>query len=119
MPFALIFVGVILVVVGFRGTQDAFFGLLKGDFTGSGNFFYWVVSIGVIGAVGYIPRLKGLSNAFLVLIIVVLFLSNKGFFAQFNAQLKSGTMGSGTTGASNATNSALPAIPAIPSLPAG
>lgn len=95
MPFALLIVGIMLVLVGYQGTQAQFFALLKGDFTGSGNFIYWVVSILVIGGLGYIPKLKGVSDSFLVLIIVVLFLSHKGFFAQFNSQIGS------TTGATN------------------
>jgi len=98
MPFVLIAVGLLLIVVAFRGTQDQFFSLLKGDLTGSNNFFYWVVSILVVGAIGYIPKLKGVSDAFLVLIMLVLFISNKGFFSQFNAQLKTGTSGSVTLG---------------------
>ena len=98
MPFVLIAIGLLLIVIAFNGTQDQFFSLLKGDLTGQGNFFYWVVSILVIGAIGYIPKLKGISDAFLVLVMLVLFISNKGFFNQFNAQLKTGTSGTGSTG---------------------
>lgn len=99
MPFVLILFGAIFVIVGFRGTQSDFFSLLAGDFTGAGNFIYWIISIMVIGAIGYIPKLKGLSDAFLVLVLLVLFISNKGFFAQFNAQIKSGSavIATGTT----------------------
>lgn len=99
MPFALIIFGVILVAVGFKGSQDDFFGRLKGDFTGSGNFIYWVLSILVIGGIGYIPKLKGVSDAFLALILVVLFIGagKKGFFAQFNSQIATGTTASTTS----------------------
>lgn len=45
----------------------------------------------VIGAIGYIPKLKGISDAFLVLVLLVLFISNRGFFNSFNAQIQSGT----------------------------
>ena len=79
------------ILVGYHGSQDQFFTLLKGDFTGSGNFFYWIISIMVIGAIGYIPRLKSISDAFLVLVLLVLFISNKGFFNSFNQQIQQGT----------------------------
>ena len=82
MPFLFIIVGVLFVVSAVRGTNTQLIGLLKGDFTGHGNFVYWLASILVIGAVGYIPELKPVSRAFLVLVIVVLFLSNKGVFAK-------------------------------------
>lgn len=91
MPFILIVLGIMLLVVGFRGTQDDFLTLLKGDFTGSGNFIFWIVSIVVIGMIGYVPKLKGLSDAFLTLVILVLFLSHGGFFAQFNTAIRSAT----------------------------
>jgi hypothetical protein len=84
MPFVLLLFGIILILVGYQGTQGQFFSLLKGDFTGSGNFIYWIISIGVVGSIGYIPKFKGISNAFMALIIIVLFVSHKGFFAQFS-----------------------------------
>lgn len=87
MPFALLFVGILFLVLGVRDTQKEFVELLRGDFTGSGNFIYFIVAILGIGAVGYIPRLKPVSDGFLVLVLVVLFLSNKGFFSQFQQQV--------------------------------
>lgn len=91
MPFALIFLGILFVVVGYRGTQGDLVELLKGDFTGQGNFIYWIVSIIVVGAVGYIPKLKSISDGFLVLILLVLFISNQGFFSQFTSQISNRT----------------------------
>lgn len=97
MPFALIIVGLVLLVAAIRGTTsgpDGLFELVKGDFQGEGNFVYWVVSILIIGSIGYIPRLRPLSVAFLTLVIVVLFLTrgdpNKasgGFFEKFTGAL--------------------------------
>ena len=72
-----------MTVSAVRGTNTDLVALIKGDFTGKGNFLYWVISILIIGAVGYIPDLKPVSRAFLVLVIVVLFLHNRGVFAQF------------------------------------
>ncbi len=58
--------------------------LLKQDFQGKNNFAYWVLSILIIGAIGYIKPLQPVSRAFMLLVIIVLFLSNKGVFDQFN-----------------------------------
>lgn len=87
MPFVLILIGITLVIVGVRNKQDQFFALLKNDFSGPDSFVPWIASLFFIGAIGYIKPLKPLSNAFLVLVIIVLFLSNGGFFAKFNQQL--------------------------------
>lgn len=90
MPFALIFVGAILLVAGARGTQDDLFALVKGDFQNNGNqksFLYWIISILLIGSLGYIERIRPLSRAFLVLVLVVLFIKNGGVFQNINKQL--------------------------------
>ena len=93
MPFALLLFGVVLVVAGVRGKQGDLFTLLKGDFTGPNNFSYWVVAILLLGLLGYVPKLKALANAFMGLLILVLFLNNSssggGFFAKFTAALQS------------------------------
>ncbi len=83
MPFVIIIIGLMLLITAYRNTQDEFFALIKGDFTGQQNFLIWVLALGAIGAVGYIRPLKPISTAFLVLVILVLFLSNGGFFAKF------------------------------------
>lgn len=93
MPFALLFVGIVLVVAGVRNQQDTLFTLVKGDFTGQSNFLFWVVSLIAIGAIGYIPKLKPISTAFLALVIVVLFLTKGvGFFSKFNQALGNTTI---------------------------
>lgn len=83
MPFTFIIAGIVLVVAGVRGTDKQLFELLKNDLTGSPSFFPWILSILVIGALGYIPQLRTVSRAFLALLIVVLFLNNRVFFTQF------------------------------------
>lgn len=83
MPFALIIIGLLLVVTGFQNTYKQFGNQIANDFTGKNNFLYWVIALGVIGAVGYVKELQSFSRAFMVLIIVSIFLSNKGFFNQF------------------------------------
>jgi hypothetical protein len=89
MPFALLFIGILLIVVSIRNTEQAFLALLVGDFSGTGNFFYWVLAIIVVGAVGYIPKAKPVSDALMVLILLALVLtaSKSGVFSQLTAAL--------------------------------
>lgn len=108
MPFVLLIVGVYLVTAGIRGTQDTAFSLIKGDFTGTDNFIYWLAALLIIGALGYIPKVKPISTALLVLVIVVLFLKKGntqglggGFFTQFTNAL--GTTGSNANGTTPVT----------------
>ena len=92
MPIALIIFGVFLLVAAVRwddGGSDVWT-LLQSDLQGKsvttgkqqGNFFAWAAAIVLIGAVGYIDELKPVANTMLALVIVVLLLSNNGFFAQ-------------------------------------
>lgn len=88
MPFVLIITGVVLLVAAVRNTQQYLFLLLAKDFTGTDNFIYWLVSLLIIGAVGYIPRAKPISVGFMTLVILVLFLKKgTGFFDKFNQQI--------------------------------
>lgn len=99
MPFALLIVGVFLVVAGVRNTagpaaqSGTLFNLIHGDFTGQDNFIYWFLAIVIVGMLGYVPKLKPISTGLLVLIIVVLFLRKGGFFQQFTSAI-SGSTGS-------------------------
>lgn len=95
MPFALGIIGILLIVSGARGTYPQLKELLVKDFTGQGNFFYWIVAIGVVGSVGYVPSMEKFSRAFLALIIVAMVLSHRGFFAKFMQALQS-VQGAGT-----------------------
>lgn len=88
MPFAFIIFGALLLTAGARGQSSNLVTLVKGDLTGKNNFIYWIVSILLIGSIGYIEDFKALSRAFLVLVLVVLVLandkgSNGGFFVKF------------------------------------
>ena len=102
MAMFFILFGVVLVVAGTRNTQGTLWTLLEGDFTGSGNFVYWFLSILVIGARGYIKPLRPFANMLLALLIVVLLISNQGFFDKFQQAI-----------------SDFRAIKPTPSLPAG
>lgn len=90
MPYALILIGLMLTIAGVRDKQNELFTLIRNDFSGPNSFIYWMGAIAVIGGVGYIPNLKGLSQAFMALVLLVLVIQNKGVFANFTSAL-SGT----------------------------
>jgi hypothetical protein len=117
MPFALLFVGIILLVAGLRGQIGNLTSLIKSDFTGSGNYFYWILAILVVGSIGYVKKLQPISDAFLTLVMVVLFLSNKGFFSQFmnglTATTTCNTTDSTTTVLGNQAASSFAAAPTV------
>jgi hypothetical protein len=102
MPFALAIIGIIFMVTAVKGTTTQFFSLVASDFTGSGNYVYWVISILIIGSVGYIKKLQPVSDMFLALVLIVMFIANKGFFSQFMSAIQAGA----GTCPSNDTNSA-------------
>jgi len=81
------------MVAAVRGKQDDLFTLLKSDFTGDNNFIYWILAIAMLVAIGTIDKLKPITNAFLVLIILVIILANgrKDLFNNISQQIKEGT----------------------------
>lgn len=91
MPLFILFVGILLVVVGINNKISELVGLVKEDFRPTENvagFHIWILAIFVAGSLGYIKQLKPVANAFLVLILVGLLLSNEGFFAQFKSAIE-------------------------------
>lgn len=122
MPFALLLAGLMMVITGAQNTYVAFGEQLRKDFTGPGNFTYWLASLGAVGAVGYIPKLRPISIAFMTLIVVVLFLSNKGVFAKASQALAQGpvapaqssTPGIGGALGNTLTNFMKSLIPGVP-----
>ena len=89
MPFALIVIAVLLIVSGARGTYPQLKALLIADFTGQHNFLNWIVALGAVGLLGYDPEMQKFSRVFLGLLIVCLFLSEKGFFTKFQQAVSS------------------------------
>lgn len=109
MPLALVLLGVLFLTAAVRGDKcngqqcsDLLFSTLKDDFTGPNNFIYWGIALWIIGAAGYYKPLKPLSNAFLGLVILVLFLSNRGFFQKFMEQIGSTQSATQDSGSVNA-----------------
>lgn len=95
MPFALTFTGLLLIITGFQNTYKEFGAQVQDDFSGPNNFLYWLVSLLIIGMLGYVKSLEGLSRAFMGLIIVALILvtyqRNPQIFQQIGAGLAAGS----------------------------
>jgi hypothetical protein len=90
MPIFFILVGLVFVIAGARNTQGDLFTLIEGDFTGPNNFVYWFLAILVIGALGYIKPIRPISNSLIALLIVVLlFKKDTGFFARLMSEIGS------------------------------
>lgn len=117
MPIVFGFVGILLIVAGVRGTvagtDPSLVSLVKADFTGQPNYLEWVIAILLIGAVGYIPKLEPISRGFMVLVVVGLFLSNKGFFDQLKGLTSSSALTSPLVSPSSVA--AVPTVPTIQS----
>lgn len=118
MAFALLIIGAVLLIAAVRGTTDGpagLYALLVGDFTGPANFVYWAVAILLIGALGYIPKLKTFSVALLSLVVLVLFLKKgdpSGVGGGFFSQLTTG-LGSTTTPVAAASTSLPAPVPGL------
>lgn len=86
MPLFFLFVGIMLVVVGINDRASDLITLLKDDLEpsdGSPSFIVWILAVGVIALLGNVKSLKPVSNGFLVLLVLVFLLANKGFINQF------------------------------------
>ncbi len=93
MPYALLVMGAVLLVAGIRNTYADLWNLVRNDFTSQGGFLSWVAAIAVVGALGYIPKLRPLSVAFMTLLLIVLVLSNGGVFDRLQQFIQSGAGG--------------------------
>jgi len=102
MPFALVVIGLLMIVTGARDTHKAFAQEVASDIVNAGTcaplrrefegcgFLWWIAAIIAVGAMGYSETLRPVSRAFLALIIVVMFVSNQGFFANLQQALELG-----------------------------
>lgn len=109
MPYVLLLFGAVLFVSGIRGTNKDLWALVKGDFTGNKSFLVWVAALAIVGGAGYIKPLKGLSVAFMTLLLLVLFISNKGVITQLQDFVKNPAP-SPTPGTNSTTPIPVPSI---------
>jgi hypothetical protein len=105
MPILLLGSGLVLVIVGLNGNAAQLYSLIASDFQGANSFVYWMLAIVILGALGYVKGLENFSKAFLILVLIVLFLDNGGFFQQFQAFLKT-TQTASTTASSTTASTA-------------
>ena len=82
MPYVIVILGIVLVVTALRGTTAMLGKQIATDTVAAGGFVWWFIAILIIGGLGYIKALRGLSDAFLALVIIALVVSNKGIFDQ-------------------------------------
>lgn len=113
MPFVFIVVGIGLVVVAIRGTQATAFQLLQSEFSGPNSFVKWALALFILGGLGYVPVIRPITRALLLLVLLVIFLKNgKGLFAQFNTQVANPTASGGAnTGSVGALSGLSPIAP--------
>lgn len=88
MPFALVIIGLILIVTGVRDTYAALGTQLQQD---GPQFVKWALAIVAVGLLGYVQKLRTFSNTFMALILIAMVLaaSKRGqdFFSLFTKQV--------------------------------
>jgi hypothetical protein len=87
MPYALVIIGLLMIITGVLNTYAAFATQLQNDM---GGFIVWVIALGAVGALGYVENLRTFSHYFMALILIALILNNKGVFANFQKAMASG-----------------------------
>jgi len=99
MPFALVFIGILLIVTGARGTYAQLGTMIAGEFTGpvfpskgqpQTNFITFALAILILGSLGYVEKFRTISHLMLFLVLAGVIVSNKGFFANFQKALQNG-----------------------------
>lgn len=104
MPFLLSIIGIVLIVSAYKNTYSQLGSLVASDFTGSGNFLYWMIAILLIGSIGYYSSGSSkISKLFLVLIIIGILVSGNtaNVLNTVLSQLNTGTTPQAGTSASN------------------
>jgi len=116
MPFAMVFIGLLMVISGVRDTHIDLGNELVTDIGGKGGFGTRLLAIGAVGAVGYLGgEWKRLSVYFMVLVLVALmFSADKGFFQQLTNARLSGPATVTANPAASASNAAPVAAPNAP-----
>ncbi len=105
MGLFVLVLGILLIATGVNGTISKAGDLLKGEFTGPGNFFTWMAAIIMVGMIGYVPKLRALSIAFLILVFVgILLTSGSGVFDRLSAALKDFNAGGAVKNAHNGSH---------------
>jgi hypothetical protein len=96
MALIALLIGVVLIIVAVRNSQDDLFNALGQDVP---KFVVWAAAIAAIGAIGYVPGLKPTSKLLLGLIILVIIINNYNQIANGFTMAWTNPGPSGTTGA--------------------
>lgn len=95
MAWGFLFVGALFLIAAWKKKHKELFALLKDDFTGDGNFFYWVLAIIALAALGTFRPIRPVTDAFLGLVILVIIIApyrkGRDIFAEIRSQIKEGT----------------------------
>jgi len=81
MPFVLIAFGIFLAYLDWLGSNNLVEAgsLAKQEmFSGSDPFYKWAGAFILVGMIGYIPEMRPISTAFLILIILGIALAHNG-----------------------------------------
>lgn len=86
MPWLFVIIGILFVIVGLRDKTDEFHAILADDFGGPDSFANWMIAVFLIGAIGLYRPLRGVSDGFLILLILAVFLQGN-FVDSFRRQI--------------------------------
>ena len=87
MPIILMFIGIVFILSGVKGTEGDVLNEFKTSLIGNPEvanepgFWKWAVAMFVIGATGYYKPIRPVTISFLILIFVVLMLNSNSKFA--------------------------------------
>lgn len=92
MPFFFILIGLGLFASALNNSyKELGQQLYKDIFTDKPSFLQWILAIVVVGLIGYIPKAKPASDAFMLLIIIGMVIATKGgFFTEFKNAIDAG-----------------------------
>jgi hypothetical protein len=105
MPFALVVIGLLMIVTGINNTYSQFGAQLQKD----AGFLPWALAIFVVGLIGNISDLRTFSHYFMALILISVILANSkqgsaGFFSNLSAAIKAGPTAPQATAASSSSS---------------
>lgn len=91
MPYALIVIGLAMIVTAANNTHVQLATQLRSDGTA---FLKYLVAFGIVGSAGYVDSLRVLSRTFMLLIVLAMILANsktgRGFFGNLQDAITQG-----------------------------
>lgn len=83
----LLILGVAFIAIGVRGKAEQAGEILADDLSGRNSFVPWIAAVMIVAVVASYGPFRRVGVAFYGLMLVVLFLSNDGFFDKFRQQI--------------------------------